>query len=68
MNTFSFIGKIVTVKDKENFKGYEEKVFDSGWMNQKLRFNLVAGDNRHLIEINAGRWQDDKKNSVIYTM
>lgn len=67
-NTFSFVGKIMTIKDKDNFKGYEEKVFESGWMNQRLRFNLVAADNRHLIEINAGRWQDDKKNSVIYTM
>ena len=64
---FNWVGKIVQIKDSENFKGYEEKVYDSGWMTQKLRFNVVAGTNRHLVEINAGRWKKDEKNSVVYT-
>lgn len=64
---FNWVGKLVPVKDAENFKGYEEKVYDSGWMTQKLRFNVVAGTNRHLAEINAGRWKKDEKNSVVYT-
>lgn len=68
MNSFSFVGKIVPVKDTENFKGYTETVYDSGWMKQRLVFNVIAGDNRHLVEINAGRWKDDAKNSTIYTM
>lgn len=68
MSSFSFVGKIVPVKDTEKFKGYTETVYDSKWMKQRLVFNVVAGDNRHLVEINAGKWQDDKKNSVIYTM
>lgn len=63
-NTFSFIGKIVPIKDTDKFKGYTETKFDSGWMNQKLRFNVVAGDNRHLVEINAGKWVDDTKNTI----
>ena len=66
-NSFTFIGKIVPIKDTDSFKGYTETVYDSKWVSQKLRFNVVAGDNRHLVEINAGRWQDDKKNSVVYT-
>ena len=65
MNTFSFVGKIVPIKDTEKFKGYEEKMFPSGWMTQSLRWNVVAGDDRHLVMINAGRWKDDDKNSVI---
>lgn len=64
---FNWVGKLVPVKDSENFKGYEEKVYDSGWMTQKLRFNVVAGTNRHLVEINGGRWAKDEKNSVVYT-
>ena len=64
---FNWVGKLVPVKDSENFKGYEEKVYDSGWMTQKLRFNVVAGTNRHLAEINAGRWKKEEKNSVVYT-
>ena len=66
-NSFTFIGKIVPIKNTDSFKGYTETVYDSKWMTQKLRFNVVAGDNRHLVEINAGRWQDEKKNSVVYT-
>ena len=67
-NSFTFVGKIVPIKDTDNFKGYTEMVYDkSKWVAQRLRFNVVAGDNRHLVEINAGRWQDDAKNSVIYT-
>ena len=67
MAQFNMVGKIVPIKDTENFKGYEEKVFSSGWMTQKLRFNFIADTNRHLVEINAGRWSDDKKNTVVYT-
>ena len=68
MAQFNMVGKIVPIKDTDNFKGYEEKVFDkSGWMTQKLRFNFVAGTNRHLLEINAGHFKEDKKNSVVYT-
>lgn len=68
MAQFNWVGKIVPIKDTDSFKGYEEKVYDkSGWMTQKLRFNFVAGTNRHLVEINAGRFKDNKKNSVVYT-
>lgn len=67
-STFTMIGKIVPIKDTEKFKGYEETVFSSKWMNQRLRWNFICGDNRHLLEINAGRWQDDAKNDQIYTM
>lgn len=68
MATFNWVGKIVPVKDTEKFKGYTETVYDSKWMKQRLVFNFISGDNRNLVEINAGKWQDDNKNSVIYTM
>ncbi len=64
-NTFSFVGYLKPIKEKENFKGFTATKFDSGWMTERLRFNVIAGDNRHLVEINAGRWQQDDKN-VIY--
>lgn len=67
MNTFNFIGYLRPVKDSETMKGFTVNNFDSGWMTERLRFNVVAGDNRHLVEINAGRWKDENKN-VIYGM
>ena len=68
MATFSFVGKIIPIKDTEKFKGYTETVYDSKWMKQRLVFNVVSGDNRNMVEINSGRWQDDNKNGVVYTM
>ena len=65
MNNFSFVGYLRKVKDKENFKGFESKTYDSGWMSERTRFNIVCGDSSHLIEVNAGRWIDESKN-VIY--
>lgn len=67
MAQFNFVGKISPVKDSDNFKGYTERVFDSGWMTQRLCLNMICGDNRHLVEINAGRWKDDKRNEAVYT-
>ena len=64
-NTFSFVGYLKPIKEKEKFKGFTTTKFDSGWMTERLRFNVIAGDNRHLVEINAGRWQQEDKN-VIY--
>lgn len=67
MNTFNFIGYLRPVKETESFKGFTKKKFDSGWMTERLCFNVIAGDNRLPVEINAGRWINEDKN-VIYGM
>ncbi len=64
-NTFSFIGYLKPIKSTESWSSFSVKTYDSGWMTERLRFNVIAGDNRHLVEINAGRWQQEDKN-VIY--
>lgn len=64
-NSFSFVGYIRKVKDTDSRKAFETKSYDSGWMSERLRFMVVAGDNTHFCEINAGKWRDDSKN-VIY--
>lgn len=65
MASFNLVGYLKPIKDTEKFKGFSVTNYDSGWMTEKLRFNVVAGDNRHMVEINAGRWQKEDKN-VIY--
>lgn len=65
MATFSFVGHLRPIKDSDKIKGFATTAYDSGWMNERLRFNVIAGDNRHMVEINAGRWKDEAKN-VIY--
>lgn len=64
-NTFSFVGYLKPIKSTEKFNSFSTTKFDSGWMNERLVFNVRAGDNTHRVEINAGRWSDEKKN-VIY--
>lgn len=62
---FEIIGKLVAIKDKENFHAYEERKFDSGWENIRYRFSVVSGTNRFMLEINGGKWADDSKNKII---
>lgn len=64
-NTFSFVGYLKPIKDSGDWKAFSTTKFDSGWMNERLVFNVKAGDNMHRVEINAGRWVDENKN-VIY--
>lgn len=63
-NNFSFVGYLKPVKDSEKMKSFSVTNYDSGWMNERLRFNVVCGDNRHIVEINQGRWKDENKNTI----
>lgn len=65
MNTFSFVGYLKPIKSNEKFNSFSTTTFDSGWMNERLVFNVKAGDNMHRVEINAGRWKEESKN-IIY--
>lgn len=65
MANFSFVGYLKPIKNTEKWESFSTTKFDSGWMNERLVFNVKAGDNTHRVEINAGRWVDEKKN-VIY--
>lgn len=64
MATFNFVGTLRAIKGNDNFKGFSTTNFNSGWMMERLRFNVIAGDNRHMVEINAGRWSDENKNTI----
>lgn len=64
MNTFSFVGQIVPIKDSEKFHPIERKNFESGWTNTVCRFNVVSGTNRIMCMVQGGKWADDSKNSV----
>lgn len=58
-NTFDFIGTISLGKESDKFKPYEEKDYpSSGWTNRSLKFNVVCGDNCHMLEIRGGCFKD----------
>lgn len=50
-NTFEFVGRLSIGKESEKFKPYSVTNHDSGWCTTRLLFNVVAGDNRHLLEV-----------------
>lgn len=53
-NSFTFIGQIFPIKNNEKLKGYESKTFESGWNQRKTLFNVVCGNDRHLVQITGG--------------
>lgn len=63
-NTFSFVGQLRPIRETESFKSFTVNEYNSGWMNERLVFNVIAGDNRHRVEINAGRWKQEDKNTI----
>lgn len=57
-NTFEIVGKIKAIKETEKFKPYEETKFNSGWVRRALKFNAIAGSNRHMLNIDGGSFED----------
>lgn len=57
-NTFDFVCTLSLGKETDKFKPYEEKRFNSGWINRTLKFNAISGANRHMLEIKGGCWED----------
>lgn len=57
-NTFEILGRIKAIKETEKFKPYEETKFDSGWVRRSLKFNAIAGTNRHMLNIDGGSFAD----------
>lgn len=55
---FEMLGKLSIGKETEKFKPYTETVYDSGWKKTSLKFNAICGDNRHMLQVEAGCWAD----------
>jgi len=55
---FEMLGKLGIGKETDKFKPYTENVYDSGWKKTSLRFNAICGDNRHMLQVDAGCWAD----------
>ena len=55
---FEMVGKLTIGKKSEKFNPYEEKKYESGWQKRSLKFNAICGDNRHMLVIDGGCFQD----------
>lgn len=52
MNTFNFTGKIASCKESDKFKPYTNGKLNetSAWSKNSIKFNVICGTNRHLVE------------------
>lgn len=67
MANFEFVGYLRPTKDSGSIKGFEKTSYDSGWMRERLRFGVSAGNDYHFVEVNGGRWEQDEKNTLYLT-
>ena len=63
---FEMIGKLSLPKESEKFKPYSNTKYESGWIKRRLMFNAVCGDNRHLLTVDTGSFEDENK-GFVYT-
>jgi len=64
---FEFVGKLSIGKESEKFKPYEEKDYPSGWTKRSIKFNVIAGDNRHLLTVDGGCFKDGHGDVYLYS-
>lgn len=55
---FEMVGKLTIGKETERFNPYAETKYDSGWQKRSLKFNAICGDNRHMLTVEGGCFQD----------
>lgn len=72
-NNFLAICKLREIKSSDKFSSYGTKIFDSGWGQTTLKFNMICGNSRHMATIQAGAWMDkngniDEKKTVVYSL
>lgn len=64
---FEMLGKLTLSKETEKFKPYSANVYDSGWKKTTLKFNAICGDNRHVLQVDAGCWNDGHGDIYTFT-
>ena len=64
MINFTLVGNLKAIKETDKFKPYQEREFDSGWVNRTLMFNAVCGDNRHMLTLQGGCYPQSKDYKV----
>lgn len=64
MNTFRFVGKIKKLEDKKDRKFIDTIDCKDGWEMTKVKFRVAADDCSEFLEVAAGKYKDDSRNTV----
>ena len=65
MISFEIIGTLKGIKDNDKFSAMDIRDFESGWQTTRYRWNVLSGNSRFMVEINGGKWADEKKNKIL---
>ena len=64
---FEMTGKLSISKETEKFKPWDERKYDSGWVKRRLLFNVACGDNRHMLSVDDGSFEDGHGDVYTFT-
>lgn len=64
---FEMIGTLSIPKETDKFSPYSENHYDSGWVNRQLLFNANCGDNRHMLSVRGGCYEDQHNDVYTFT-
>lgn len=64
---FDMTGTLSIPKKTDNFSPYSENHYDSGWVNRQLLFNATCGDNRHMLSVRGGCFEDEHNDVYVFT-
>lgn len=56
---FEMIGRISLPRATDKFEPFSTKKYESGWIRKQLMFNVTCGDNRHMLSITDGAFDDE---------
>lgn len=64
---FEMTGKLSISKETEKFKPWDDRKYDSGWVKRRLLFNVTCGDNRHMLSVDDGSFEDGHGDVYTFT-
>lgn len=56
---FEMIGRLSLPRATDKFEPFSTKKYESGWIRKQLMFNVTCGDNRHMLSIADGAFDDE---------
>ena len=56
---FEMIGRLSLPRATDKFEPISTKKYESGWIRKQLMFNVTCGDNRHMLSITDGAFDDE---------
>lgn len=63
----NMVGKLSLPKETDKFKPFEIIAYSSGWENKILKFNLISGDNRFMLQSKGGYFSDGKGEIYVFS-